>query len=73
LPDQEQHHISQNENATSNHSFPTMSPRVEEGTLTLKDDSCHTPIDFITISKEKDVECEVDNHVDNKYAPNLVE
>jgi hypothetical protein len=48
-----------------------MSPPIEEGTLTLKDDISHTLIYFIT--KDKEVECEVDNHVDDKSAPNLVE
>jgi hypothetical protein len=71
LANHEQHHILQNAIVTSNHSFPTMSPPVEEGTLTLKDDSCHTLIDFITVSKVKEVECEV--NVDDKTSPNLVE
>jgi hypothetical protein len=47
LANHEQHH--QNAIVTSNHSLQTMSPPVEEGTLTLKDDSCHTLIDFITL------------------------
>jgi hypothetical protein len=71
LENHEQHHISQNEIFTYNHSLPTMSPPVEEGTLTLKDDSCHALIDFIIVFKE--VKCEVDNHVDDKTSPNLVE
>jgi hypothetical protein len=54
-------------------SLQTMSPLVEEGTLNLKDDSCHTLIDFIIVSKVKEDECEVDNHVDDKYSSNLVE
>ena len=66
----EQHRPLQNEIVTSNHSLQTMSPHVEEGTFTLKDDSCPTLIDFITVSKVKQVECEVDNHVDNKSSPN---
>ena len=41
--------------------------------MTLKDNSCHTLIDFITVSKVKEVECEVDNHVDDKSSSNLVE
>jgi hypothetical protein len=50
-----------------------MSSPIEEGTLTLKDVSCHSLIDFITVSKIKEVECEVDNHVDDKTSPNLIE
>jgi hypothetical protein len=69
LTNHEPHHAI----VTSNHSLPTMSPPVEEGTLTLKDDSCHTLIDFITVSKVKEIECEVDDHVDDKTSPNLVE
>jgi hypothetical protein len=45
----------------------------QEGTLTLKDESCHTLIDFITVPKVKEAECKVDNHVDDKSSPNLVE
>jgi hypothetical protein len=73
LENHEKHHILQNAIVTSNHSLPTMSPPVKEGTLTLKYDSCHTLIDSITVSKVKEVKCEVDNHVDNKNSPNLVE
>jgi hypothetical protein len=73
LENHEQHHPLQNAIVTSNHSLQTISPPLKEGTLTLKDDSCHTLIDFITISKVKEVECEVDNHVDDKSTPNLVE
>jgi hypothetical protein len=69
LANHEPHHAI----VTSNHSFPTMSPPVEEGTLTLKDDSCHTLIDFITIYKVKEIECEFDDRVDDKTSPNLVE
>jgi hypothetical protein len=58
---------------TSNHCLQTMSPPIEERTLTLKDDSSHTLIDFITFSKVKEVKCEVGNHVDDKTSPNLVE
>jgi hypothetical protein len=58
---------------TYNHSLQIMSPPVEEGTFTLKDDNCPTLIDFITIYKVKEVECEVDNHLDDKYSPNLVD
>ena len=32
-----------------------------------------TLIDFIIVSKVKEVECEVDNHVDDKTSTNLVE
>ena len=53
LANHEQHHILQNAIVTSNHSLPTMSPPVEEGTFTLKDDSFHTLIDFIMVSKVK--------------------
>jgi hypothetical protein len=73
LENHEQHHLLQNAIVTSNHSLSMMSPPVEEGTLTLKDDSCHTLIDFIIVSKVKEVKCEVDNHVDDKSSPNLVE
>jgi hypothetical protein len=69
----EKHHLLQNAIVTSNDSLSTMSPPIEEGTLTLKDDNYHTLIDFITVSKVKEVECEVDNHVDDKSSPNLVE
>jgi hypothetical protein len=50
-----------------------MSPPVEEGTLTLKDCNFHTLIDFIILCKVKEVKCEVHNHVDNNFSPNLVE
>ena len=73
MANHEQRHLLQNAFVTSNHSLSTMSPPVEEGTFTLKDDNCHTLIDFITVSKVKEVECEVDNHVDDKSSPNLVE
>jgi hypothetical protein len=73
LANHEQHHILQNAIVTSNHSLSTMSPLVEEGTLTLKDESCHTLIDFITIPKVKEAKCKVDNHVDDKSSSNLVE
>jgi hypothetical protein len=39
-------HEPHNEIVTSNHSLQTMSPLVEEGIFTLKDDSCHTLIDY---------------------------
>ena len=73
LANHEQHHPLQNAIVTSNHSLQTISPLIEEGTLTLKDDSCHTLIDFIIVSKIKETECEVDNNVDDKSSPNLVE
>ena len=73
LANHEQHRLLQNVIVTSNRSLSTMSPPVEEETLILKDDSCHTLIDFIIVSKVKEVECEVDNHVDDKSFPNLVE
>jgi hypothetical protein len=66
-------HEPHNAIVTSNHSLQTIYPPVEEGTFTLKDDSCHTLIDFITVSKVKEAECEVDNHMDDKSSPNLVE
>jgi hypothetical protein len=66
-------HEPHNAIVTSNHSLQTMSPPVEQGTFTLKDDSCPTLIYFITVSKVKEVECEADNHVDDKSSPNLVE
>jgi hypothetical protein len=55
LANHEKHHLLQNEIVTSNHSLSTMSPPVEEGTLTLKYNSCHTLIDFIIVSKVKEV------------------
>jgi hypothetical protein len=58
---------------TSNHSLQTISPPVEQGTFTLEDDSCPTLIDFITVSKVKEAKREVNNHVDDKSSPNLVE
>jgi hypothetical protein len=66
-------HKPHNAIVTSNHSLQIMSPPIEEGTFTLKDDSCSTLIDFITVYKVKEVECEVDNHEDDKSSPNLVE
>jgi hypothetical protein len=66
-------HEAHNAIVTSNHSLQTMSPLVEQGTFTLKDHSCPTLIDFIIVSKVKEVECEVDNHVDDKYSPDLVQ
>jgi hypothetical protein len=66
-------HEPNNAIVTSNHSLQTMSPPVKEGTFTLKDDNCPTLIDFMAVSKVKEVECEVDNYVDNKSYPNLAE
>jgi hypothetical protein len=68
-----ENHEPHNAIVTSNHSLQTMYPPVEQETFTLKDDSCPTLIDFITVSKVKEAECEVDNHVDDKSSPNLVE
>jgi hypothetical protein len=73
LENHEKHHLLQNSIVTSNYSLSTMSPLVKEGTLTLKDDNCHTLIDFIIVSKVKETEYKVDNHMNDKYSPNLVE
>jgi hypothetical protein len=68
-----ENHEPHNSIVTSNHSLQTMYTPVEQGTFTLKDDSCPTLIDFMTVSKVKEAECKVDNHVDDRYLPNLVE
>ena len=68
-----ENHEPHNAIVTSNHSLQIMSPPIEEGTFTLKDYSCPTLIDFIIVSKVKEAGCEVDNHVDDKSSPNLVE
>jgi hypothetical protein len=66
-------HEPHNATVTSNHYLKTLSPPVKEGTFTLKDDNCPTLIDFITVSKVKEAECEVDNCADDKSSTNLVE